>query len=141
MFNKQQVYFILTGMNKMIIKMILGKVIRRIWCKNNNSGIESWASSGEILANQQQEAEIGDGTNFVVIFAGPLLEEAEELLRLSVTTTEIADGYEMALSKATKELQTIVIGNVENDDEKIKAVIRTAVQSKQFGQEGHRPHF
>lgn len=124
------------GMNKMIINYLekqfvtsdAGTIIREL-------DIEHPAAKLLVLASQQQEAEIGDGTNFVVIFAGALLECAEELLRLGVTTTEIADGYENALSKAIEELQTLVIGNVEQDEEKIKAVIRTAVQSKQYGQE------
>lgn len=29
-----------------------------------------------------QEQEVGDGTNFVIILAGALLQEAEELLRM-----------------------------------------------------------
>ena len=29
-----------------------------------------------------QEQEVGDGTNFVIVFAGALLEAAEELLRM-----------------------------------------------------------
>jgi len=124
------------GMNKMIINHLekqfvtsdAGTIIREL-------EIEHPAAKLLVLASQQQEAEIGDGTNFVVIFAGALLEGAEELLRLGVTTTEIADGYENALNKAIDELQTLVIGNVDADDEKIKAVVRTSVQSKQFGQE------
>lgn len=35
-----------------------------------------------ILASQMQEQEIGDGTNFVIIFSGALLEGAEDLLRM-----------------------------------------------------------
>ena len=35
-----------------------------------------------VLACQQQEREVGDGTNFVMIFAGKLLEKAEVLLRM-----------------------------------------------------------
>jgi chaperonin GroEL (HSP60 family) len=31
---------------------------------------------------QQQEQEVGDGTNFVMVFAGALLEQAESLLRM-----------------------------------------------------------
>lgn len=124
------------GMNKMIINHLekqfvtsdAGTIIREL-------EIEHPAAKLLVLASQQQEAEIGDGTNFVVIFAGALLEGAEELLRLGVTTTEIADGYENALNKALEELQTLVIGNVDTDEDKIKSVIRTAVQSKQFGQE------
>lgn len=35
-----------------------------------------------VLASQQQEQECGDGTNFVLVFAGALLERAEDLLRM-----------------------------------------------------------
>lgn len=35
-----------------------------------------------VLASQQQEQEAGDGTNFVIAFAGALCEQAEELLRM-----------------------------------------------------------
>ncbi len=34
-----------------------------------------------ILGSQMQETEVGDATNFVIIFAGSLLKEAEDLLR------------------------------------------------------------
>lgn len=35
-----------------------------------------------VLATQQMEQEVGDGTNFVMVFAGALLEYAEDLLRM-----------------------------------------------------------
>ena len=35
-----------------------------------------------VLASQQMEVEVGDGTNFVIVFAGALLEYAEDLLRM-----------------------------------------------------------
>lgn len=124
------------GMNKMIINYLekqfvtsdAGTIIREL-------EVEHPAAKLLVLASQQQESEIGDGTNFVVIFAGALLESAEELLRLGVTTTEIADGYENALNKALEELTSLVIGNVEDDEANVRAVIKTAVQSKQYGQE------
>lgn len=34
------------------------------------------------MASQQQEQEAGDATNFVLIFAGALLENAEALIRM-----------------------------------------------------------
>lgn len=124
------------GMNKMIINHLekqfvtsdAGTIIREL-------EVEHPAAKLLVLASQQQEAEVGDGTNFVVVFAGALLEGAEELLRLGVTTTEIADGYENALSKALEELPSLVIGKIEDDDSNIRALIKTSVQSKQFGQE------
>lgn len=126
------------GMNKMIINHLekqfvtsdAGTIIREL-------EVEHPAAKLIVLASQQQEVEVGDGTNFVVIFAGALLESAEELLRLGVTTTEIADGYETALTKALEILPTLTIGKVESMDEEktVRAVLRTSVQSKQYGQE------
>lgn len=126
------------GMNKMIINHLekqfvtsdAGTIIREL-------EVEHPAAKLIVLASQQQEVEVGDGTNFVVMFAGALLEGAEELLRLGVTTTEIADGYETALAKALEILPTLTIGKVESleEEENVRAVLKTSVQSKQYGQE------
>lgn len=126
------------GMNKMVINHLekqfvtsdAGTIIREL-------DIEHPAAKLVVLASQMQEIEVGDGTNFVVIFAGALLEHAEELLRLGLTTTELADGYELALNKALEILPTLVIGKVESlsDKEKVLEVLRTSVQSKQYGNE------
>ena len=35
-----------------------------------------------VLASQMQEQEVGDGTNFVIIFCAALLEAAEDLLQM-----------------------------------------------------------
>ena len=42
-----------------------------------------------VLASQQQEQECGDATNFVLIFAGALLENAEELVRMVGRNSEM----------------------------------------------------
>ena len=44
--------------------------------------------------------QVGDGTNFVLILAGALLEHAEDLLRMGLSPTEVIEGYEMAAEKA-----------------------------------------
>ena len=44
--------------------------------------VEHPAAKILVMASQQQEQECGDGTNFVLGFAGALLENAEELLRM-----------------------------------------------------------
>lgn len=41
-----------------------------------------------VMAAHMQEQEVGDGTNFVLIFAGALLELAEELLRNGLSVSE-----------------------------------------------------
>lgn len=71
------------GMNKMIINHI-----EKLFITNdaatiiNELEVEHPAAKLLVLASKMQEAEVGDGTNFVIIFAGALLEAAEELLRL-----------------------------------------------------------
>ena len=42
-----------------------------------------------VMASHVQEQEVGDGTNFVLVFAGALLELAEELLRLGLSVSEV----------------------------------------------------
>jgi T-complex protein 1 subunit theta len=71
------------GMNKMVINHVgklfvtndAGTVIREL-------EVEHPAAKLMVLASQMQEQEIGDGTNFVIIFSGALLESAEDLLRM-----------------------------------------------------------
>lgn len=60
-----------------------------------------------VLASQMQEQEMGDGTNWVIIFAGALLEAAEDLIRMGLTPTDVAEGYQLALNKAIEILPTL----------------------------------
>lgn len=126
------------GMNKMVINHLdkqfvtsdAGTIIREL-------DVEHPAVKLMVLASQMQEAEMGDGTNWVVIFCGALLEEADELLRLGVTTSEIVEGYEKALQKALDILPSLVCHEVK-DVHEIKAVqeaMRGAIMSKQYGNE------
>ena len=58
-------------------------------------------------------SKVGDGTNFVIILAGALLSEAEDLIRMGLKPTEIADGYEMALEKALSVLETLSCAEIK----------------------------
>jgi T-complex protein 1 subunit theta len=71
------------------------------------------------------------------MFAGALLKEAEELLRMGLKPGEVAEGYELALEKALEILETLSCHEVKdiNDKAEVKKVIRTAVMSKQYGNE------
>lgn len=66
-----------------------------------------------------------------------MIEWSEELIRLGVTPTEIADGYELALEKCLEILPKLVCKEVKDnqDIENIKRAILTSVQSKQYGNE------
>lgn len=58
-----------------------------------------------VMASQQQEAEMGDGTNLVLILAGQLLKQAETLITMGLHPSEIIQGYEIARDKALKEIE------------------------------------
>nr|XP_026498621.1 T-complex protein 1 subunit theta [Vanessa tameamea] len=126
------------GMNKMIINHIekqfitsdAGTIIREL-------DVEHPAAKLMVLASQMQDAEVGDGTNFVIVISGALLEAAEELLRLGVTTSEIAEGYERALDKCLEILPELIcheIKDCKNFDDVVNS-IKPAIMSKQYGNE------
>jgi T-complex protein 1 subunit theta len=126
------------GMNKMIINHIekqfvtsdAGTIMREL-------DVEHPAAKLMIMASQMQESEVGDGTNFVVILCGALLEAAEDLLRLGVTVTDICEGYEKGLDKVLEILPTLVCHEIDDcrNIEKVKEGLKTAIMSKQFGNE------
>jgi T-complex protein 1 subunit theta len=62
-----------------------------------------------VMASQQQDAEMGDGTNLVIVLAGELLKKAEELIRLGLKTSDIVSGYEKAQNFALKVLEGMIV--------------------------------
>jgi T-complex protein 1 subunit theta len=58
-----------------------------------------------VMASQQQDAEMGDATNMVIVFAGELMKKAEELIRMGLKTSDIVQGYERAQEEAQKILE------------------------------------
>ncbi len=74
--------------------------------------------------------EVGDGTTSSVVFAGALLENAEDLINKGVHPTVIVEGYRRAAIQAQKILEKIAI-TVKPDDQKMLAkVARTSMASK-----------
>ncbi|XP_046566176.1 LOW QUALITY PROTEIN: T-complex protein 1 subunit theta-like [Haliotis rubra] len=126
------------GQNKMVINHL-----DKLFVTNDAATIlrelevQHPAAKMVVMGSQQQEQECGDGTNFVLIFAGALLENAEELLRMGLSVTEVIEGYEIACKKALEFLPDLTIGEVKNlrDKEEVKKVVRTSVMSKQYGNE------
>lgn len=51
--------------------------------------------------------QIGDGTNFVLLFGGALLELAEELIRMGLSPSEIIEGYDLATKKTLNVLPSM----------------------------------
>ena len=88
-----------------------------------------------VYASQQQEAEMGDGTNFVIILAGELLRQAELLISLGLHPTEIVQGYELARDRALELLENLSIATLSTPptQESLALALRPTLASKQYG--------
>lgn len=91
-----------------------------------------------VMAAKAQEQECGDGTNLVTIFAGELLNNAEELLKQGIHASDVVRGYELAIEEVVSQLKkqtpVVSIKNPRSADELIK-VIQPVIATKQYGQE------
>ncbi|XP_042313063.1 T-complex protein 1 subunit theta isoform X1 [Sceloporus undulatus] len=90
-----------------------------------------------VMASHMQEQEVGDGTNFVLVFAGALMEHAEELLRMGLSVSEVIEGYEKASKKALEILPDLVCCSAKNlrDVEEVASLLQTSIMSKHCGNE------
>uniref|UniRef100_A0A8C2V864 T-complex protein 1 subunit epsilon n=1 Tax=Chinchilla lanigera TaxID=34839 RepID=A0A8C2V864_CHILA len=75
--------------------------------------------------SKSQDDEIGDGTTGVVVLAGALLEEAEQLLDRGIHPIRIADGYEQAARIAIEHLDKIS-ASVFVDTKDTEPLVQTA---------------
>jgi T-complex protein 1 subunit theta len=149
-----------TGRNKMIINHL-----EKLFVTNDAATIIREldvvhpAAKLLVMASQQQESEIGDNTNFVVVFAGELLQKAEYLIKMGLHPSEICLGYELARERALqilpgkancsiesyhKLLTHFFFRNLEleidqikslNDKQELLKLIKAPISSKQYGYE------
>nr|KAF6477257.1 chaperonin containing TCP1 subunit 8 [Molossus molossus] len=126
------------GMNKMVINHL-----EKLFVTNDAATIlrelevQHPAAKMIVMASHMQEQEVGDGTNFVLVFAGALLELAEELLRIGLSVSEVIEGYEIACRKAHEILPGLVCCSAKNlrDVDEVASLLHTSVMSKQYGNE------
>lgn len=76
--------------------------------------------------SKSQDDEIGDGTTGVVVLAGALLEQAEQLLDRGIHPIRIADGYSQAARVAVEHLDKIG-DSFPVDPSNIEPLIQTAM--------------
>lgn len=95
-----------------------------------------------LLAAQQQERIMGDGTNLVVLMAGELLSQAEGLVRMGIKPTIIAEGYEMAWKRIPSLLESLALPSfslksteVRADPTRLKSILMSVLGAKQNGWE------
>lgn len=126
------------GMNKMVVNHL-----EKLFVTNDAATIikelevQHPAAKMLVLASQMQEQEVGDGTNFVLVFAGALLDAAEGLLRTGLSPPEVIEGYEKACKKALEILPELTCSSLLDlrDKDEVASALRTAVGSKQYGNE------
>jgi len=74
--------------------------------------------------------EVGDGTTSSVVFAGALLERAEDLVNKEVHPSVIVDGYNAAAEQALKLLEKIAIKVDVSDKDMLLKITKTSMDSK-----------
>src|SRR5579885_2539898 len=74
--------------------------------------------------------EVGDGTTSSVVFAGALLERAEDLINKDVHPSVIIDGYSAASEQALKLVQKIAFKIDPANKEILLKIARTSMDSK-----------
>ncbi|VDQ02732.1 unnamed protein product [Trichobilharzia regenti] len=79
-----------------------------------------------VQLSRSQDDEIGDGTTGVVVLAGALLEQAEQLLDKGLHPIRIADGYELAAKHCLSVLDRISV-KFEFSTEDREPLIKTAM--------------
>jgi len=128
------------GMNKMVINHL-----EKLFITNDSATIvqelevQHPAAKMLVLASKMQEAEVGDGTNLVVVLAGELLLLAEELLKNGLHCSEVIAGYTNASQKALSTLESLTCfepeAGVMQDQTKLAACIKHVIAAKQYGNE------
>src|SRR3989304_3752405 len=80
--------------------------------------------------SKTMDNEVGDGTTSSVIFAGALLEKAEQLLNKDVHSSVIVEGYQAAAEKALQLLSDIAKTISPDDRVSLLKIAKTSMQSK-----------
>jgi len=74
--------------------------------------------------------EVGDGTTSTVVFAGALLEKAQELIDKEVHPTIIIDGYMKSARKTVEILNKIAVKVDPKDIEVLRRIAKTTLSTK-----------
>jgi len=106
--------------------------------------VDNPASKIMVDISKTQDAEIGDGTTSVVVFAGELLREADKLVNeQKIHPQVIIQGWREAVAVALSTLDDIAVdnsGDKEKFEEDLMAIARTTLSSKILGH-GYKEQF
>ena len=88
------------------------------------------------MAAETQDTECGNGTNRTVSFAGGLLSNTEELLRMGLHTSEVILGYKKAGNKLVDEIMPrLLVSKLKNPRDKTELMrfVKPVLAAKQYG--------
>ncbi|GAO46975.1 hypothetical protein SAICODRAFT_29809 [Saitoella complicata NRRL Y-17804] len=85
-----------------------------------------------VQLSKSQDDEIGDGTTGVVVLAGALLEQAEDLIDKGIHPIRIADGFDRACKVAVEHLEKVsdVVPFSKEDTSNLLKTAKTCLGSK-----------
>jgi thermosome len=119
------------GMDKMLVNTIGDTTITNDGATIlKEMDIEHPAAKMMVEVAKSVDNEVGDGTTSSVIFAGALLEKAEDLINKHVHPSVIVDGYDAASEQALKLLRKIAVKVDIKYKELLIKVARTSMYSK-----------
>ena len=119
------------GMDKMLVDSIGDATITNDGATIlKEMDVEHPAAKMMVEIAKSVDNEVGDGTTSSVVFAGALLEKAEDLINKHVHPSVIIDGYYAASEQALKLLQQIAVKVNLEDKELLIKVARTSMYSK-----------
>jgi thermosome len=119
------------GMDKMLVNTIGDTTITNDGATIlKEMDIEHPAAKMMVEVAKSVDNEVGDGTTSSVIFAGALLEKAEDLINKHVHPSVIVDGYDAASEQALKLLKKIAVKVDVKDKEVLMKVAKTSMYSK-----------
>jgi thermosome len=119
------------GMDKMLVSSIGDATITNDGATIlKEMDVEHPAAKMMVEVAKSVDNEVGDGTTSSVVFAGALIEKAEDLINKHVHPSVIVDGYEAASEQALKLLQRIAIKVNLEDKELLMKIARTSMYSK-----------
>ena len=119
------------GMDKMLVDAIGDATITNDGATIlKEMDVEHPAAKMMVEIAKSVDNEVGDGTTSSVVFAGALLEKAEDLINKNVHPSVIIDGYDAASEQALKLLQRIAVKVNLEDKELLIKIARTSMYSK-----------
>ena len=123
-------------------KIVLNQLQKMFLTKSTETILEEMevvhpAAKLLILAAHHQYVEFGDGSAFVLAFAGELLAGAEDLLQLGLKPADIVAGYEAALHQTMDTLPSLVCDSVADwkSERELEKLLYSVVSTKQYGLE------